>query len=209
MCATPLATQLDLSAATLDPCLALPAGRPGWTGRRPTRRQVREVTARTISMGGHQPSRSHGHCFSRSSPDFLILTTGQHQASRQRGFRSFDRRQDRCDRSRRQYSRNGSPLARRAPAPTHPAIVVVSPNDDDWLAALLAGLRDVGVAFAGGSGWPPTARFGQLRIAGKVAGPSLKVVWRSARQSGLIPHELGARRRFVAVDRSTGRHNFE
>lgn len=66
---------------------------------------------------------------------------------------------------------------------------VIGTEGDVELAGLLAALRDLGVAFAGGQGWPPSAQFERLRDAGLIDGPYLEVVWRGPEQPQTVRHE--------------------
>ena len=62
-------------------------------------------------------------------------------------------------------------------------------EDDKGLAVVLAALRDLGFAFAGGQGWPPAAQFERLRELGMVEGPYLEVVWRGPNLPEMIHRE--------------------
>lgn len=66
---------------------------------------------------------------------------------------------------------------------------VIGSEGEEDLATVLTALRDLGVAFAGGLGWPPAAQFERLRDAGMVEGPYLEVVWRGPEQPETIRHE--------------------
>lgn len=61
--------------------------------------------------------------------------------------------------------------------------------DDSELATLLSSLRDNGVAFAGGDGWPPAAQFARLRDLDLLAGPYVELVWRGPAQPHTIQHD--------------------
>lgn len=59
----------------------------------------------------------------------------------------------------------------------HPQWLEVCYDDDADLAQKLCVLRDAGVAFLGGAGWPPGAIFEDLRDRGLVDGLYTEVTW--------------------------------
>lgn len=61
--------------------------------------------------------------------------------------------------------------------------------DDSELATVLSSLRDNGVAFAGGYGWPPAAQFERLRDLNLLAGLYVELVWRGPEQPQTIQHD--------------------
>ncbi len=50
-------------------------------------------------------------------------------------------------------------------------------DTEDQLASLLQALRDAGIAFAGGAGWPPAAVAEMLRDKGKLHGVIREATW--------------------------------
>ena len=58
-----------------------------------------------------------------------------------------------------------------------PSRVTFRFSGDADLARVAVGLRDKGVAFAGGMGWPPSEVVADLRAKGLLAGSIVEIVW--------------------------------